>query len=65
MWLAESSTRLHYDTLVEFVEIWNRQLKNSLESEVISVIDHSEKNLVPLYDDLRKNFERLGVLLKK
>ena len=57
MWLAESPTLAHYPTLVEFVEIWNRV--DTLPGAVATKLEHSEKKLYPLYDDLKSNFDSL------
>lgn len=65
MWLSESSTRAHYDALCEYVEVWNRSLEESLPVEVIEKIQHEEKKLYPLYDDLHFHFNRLTDELKK
>lgn len=56
---AEPSTQQHFQTLVDFVEIWNRFLKQSLPAAVIREINHEEKKLYPLYADIEKHLERL------
>jgi hypothetical protein len=65
MGLAEVSTLAYYRELVEFVEVWNRWLKSSLPGDVVTKIDHSEKKLYPLYDDIEKHFKELSASLKK
>jgi hypothetical protein len=57
--LAEPSTRLHYEALCEFVEIWNRSLDKSLPSKVAERLSHDEGKLHGLYDDLQVHFVRL------
>ncbi len=64
MGLAEESTLGHYQVLVEFVEIWNRFLQNSLPGEVANKLDHSETKLYPLYEDIEANFKRLSHALR-
>ena len=60
MQYAENSTRKHYENLVEFVELWNRQLYTPLPAEVAITADQDEsKKLYPLYDDVQQNFESL------
>jgi hypothetical protein len=59
MHLAESSTRVNYDTLCEFVEIWNRSLDESLPSKVAERLSHDEGTLQGLYSDLQFHFNRL------
>ena len=50
--LAEDSTLKHYEELVEFVEMWNRELAGALPPEVVLAVGHDEKKLYPFYDDL-------------
>lgn len=59
MYLAEASTRAHYAKLLEFVEIWNRHLAQSIPPEVIEELGHNEAELYPLYEDVEKHFTRL------
>jgi hypothetical protein len=59
MHLAEHSTRVHYDALCEFVEIWNRSLDESLPSKVAQKLAHDEGTLQDFYSDLQFHFERL------
>jgi hypothetical protein len=59
LWLAEPSTRAHYGDLVEYVEIWRRFLKNTIPSEIIKKIEHSEGKLKPFYDNLVGQMEKL------
>lgn len=65
IWLAEPSTLTHLNTLVEFVEIWNRFLANTLPHEVLKLIDHSESKLYPFYEDLETQTNRLREELQK
>lgn len=58
-WLAESSTRRHFDELLRFVELWRRHLNKSLPAKVREQLSHSEAQLHPLYADLDKTLERL------
>jgi hypothetical protein len=59
MHLAEHSTRVHYEALCEFVEIWNRSLDESLPSKVAERLAHDEGTLQSLYSDLQLHFNRL------
>jgi hypothetical protein len=65
MHLAESSTREHFRALTEFVDIWNRWLSGAIPGEVVQQLNHSEQYLLPLYEDLVTNFERLQGNLKE
>jgi hypothetical protein len=59
MYLAEPSTRKHFSKLIEFVEIWKRFLVKSVPYAVAEAVGHSEKDLVPFYEDVEENFRRL------
>jgi hypothetical protein len=63
MWLAEQSTHDHYYELVHIIEVWNRQYTFSLSPELSWELTFNEDELVPLYDDLDANFQRLRELL--
>ena len=64
MWLAEPSTMRHYAALVEYVEIWNRFLDQSLPREVLQQIEHKEETLKPFYADLEQHFTALSKRLR-
>jgi hypothetical protein len=59
MALIESSTQKHYAAFVEYVEVWNRGLKDALVRDVIWEIEHDEKKLYPLYEDIERQVKRL------
>lgn len=59
IWLAESDTRTHFDTLVEFVAIWEQWLADSIPHEVIVGLGHSDAMLTPFYDHIQKKHDEL------
>lgn len=63
MHLAEFSTIQHFPALLEFVEIWNLWLDNSLPVEVLGRLQHSEEKLYLFYEDLADNFARMQQVL--
>jgi hypothetical protein len=65
MWLAEKSTLEHFPKLIEFVDLWDRFLKDSLPGEVVQALDHSEKSLHPLYEDLQQRHDELRAKLSE
>jgi hypothetical protein len=65
LWLAEASTRQHFSTLIEFVDIWERWLSGSLPAEVIAKLNHCEELLEPLYQDLEGQHSRLRAAVSK
>ncbi|MDY6839425.1 MAG: hypothetical protein SWH78_15780 [Thermodesulfobacteriota bacterium] len=64
MGLAKASTLQYFGALVEFVEIWDRWLRNTLPPEAGRVLGHSEDQLKPFYDDLYRSFELLRLELE-
>ena len=64
-WLAEPETRVFYTTLVEFVEVWNRNDAGGLPPDVALKINHSEENLKPFYDELESRTDKLRKELLK
>jgi hypothetical protein len=65
MHLAEFPTIQYFPTLLEFVEIWNRWLDQSLPVEVLGQLRHSEEKLYPFYEDLADNFARMQRALQE
>lgn len=65
LWLCEPETHSHYPQVVEFVDVWERYLSDSLPAEVMKRLDHTEAKLKPFYDDLRTQHDRLRALLAK
>ena len=59
MYLAEPATRGHLKELINFVEVWDRWTDSSLPKEVLPRLNHGEKDLYPLYEDLEKQFAAL------
>lgn len=49
---ADADTRAFYEGFLEFVELWNRWLADSVPAEVIRRLDHSEDKVKPFYDHL-------------
>ena len=64
MWLAEQETRRYFAELLEFLEIWDRYLKNALPGELIKALGHSEERLQPFYQHLEKKHDELRAKLK-
>jgi hypothetical protein len=64
MQFAEPSTRQHFRALIEFVELWERYVRDALPGAVADRVVPSEERLSDFYADLQTNFERLQVALK-
>jgi hypothetical protein len=65
MYLAEFSTAQYFPVLLDFVEIWERCLSDSLPREVVRNLKHSDEPLLPFYADLADNFARLQQALRE
>ena len=62
-WLADPASRVHFDTLIAFVEIWDRWLDKSLPAEVLEMIGHEEETLYPFYEHLQTKHDELRRML--
>ena len=59
MWLAEPETREYLPQLIEFVDVWERRMRDAMPDEVVLAIEHSEENLRSFYDHLATTHDRL------
>jgi hypothetical protein len=57
MQFAEPSTRQHFRALIEFVELWERYVRDALPGAVADRVVPSEERLSDFYADLQTNFE--------
>lgn len=57
--LAEPATRAFYAEFLEFVEIWNRSLAESLPGKVITKLGHDEEKVRPFYGHLEAKVSEL------
>jgi hypothetical protein len=58
-YLAAPDTRIFYEPFLEFVEIWNRWLGESLPVEVLEKLEHGEEGVKPFYEHLESKMESL------
>jgi len=63
-WLAEESTRPHYQALLQYIELWKRFLTKDHSKDVIVTFDVREAELHPLYENLEAQFEKLQRMLR-
>ena len=59
MWLAEKSTLQHFPTLIEYVDLWDRFMADTLPGEVVTALGHTEESLYSLYKDLQKRHDEI------
>jgi hypothetical protein len=64
-YLAEHTTRDYFQSLIEFVNLWDRWLDKSIPKEVIEDLDRGEKILEPFYNNLRETHEELRIKLSE
>ena len=64
-WLADEETRSFYPTLLQYVEVWNRNLNDALPYEVWQGLDHKESHLAAFYEHLESKHNELRDLLKR
>ncbi len=65
MWLAVPETKIYFESLLEFVELWERWLAKSLPPEVIQALEQNEESLHPFYDHLQNKHDELRVKIEK
>ena len=65
LWLADPDTREHYQNLIEFIELWDRWLANSIPGEVIKRLGHSEDRLKPFYEHLQQRHDTLRTKIEQ
>ncbi len=63
LWLAEPETRPALVDLIEFVDIWDRFLAQSLPHEVLTDLKHSEEKLRAFYANLQATHDGLRSVL--
>ncbi len=63
--LADADTRAFYEGFLEFVELWNRWLAESLPAEVVERLDHREEKVKPFYDHLEAKVHSLQEQIAK
>lgn len=56
---AFPSTKEWFSKFSQFVELWHRYLEGGIPSESLKQLRISEKPLLPFYEDLEKNLDRL------
>lgn len=57
--LAAPDTRSFCQEFLDFVEVWNRWLSDSLPREVWAKLDHSEERVKPFYEHLNRKMQEL------
>jgi len=57
--LADAETRAFYHSFVEFVEIGNRWMAESLPAAVLEKLDHGEQHVLPFYEHLEAKMATL------
>lgn len=63
-WLADEETRKYFPTLLQYVEVWNRNLNDALPFEVWNALDHKEASLADFYKHLESKHNQLRDQLK-
>ena len=59
LWLADPDTRTHYETLIEFVEIWDRWVAKAMPAELLEDLGHTEEKLAEFYEQLQQKHDIL------
>ncbi|MGB8657556.1 MAG: hypothetical protein WCE90_07190 [Candidatus Zixiibacteriota bacterium] len=65
LYLAEPATVVYLPKLIEFVELWERWLADTIPAEVIQKVGISEEELLPFYENLEKHHGLLRTKLSR
>lgn len=65
LWLADPETQKYYQSLIEFIELWDRWLGNAIPAEVFNRLEHTEERLKPFYEHIQKKHDELREKIKK
>lgn len=57
--LADADTRAFYPLFLEYVEIWNMWLAESLSHDVPKTLGHAEENVKPFYEHIEAKMQQL------
>jgi len=63
--LADPDTREFYEQFLQYVEIWNRVMAESLPESVLEKLDHHEANLKVFYDHLELRLQQIQDVLRR
>lgn len=64
LWLADPVTCTHYESLIEFVEIWDRWEAKAMPAELLKELGHTEAKLTEFYEHLQQKHDSLRQKLK-
>lgn len=63
-WLADQDTRGFYQNFLEFVEIWERYLAESMPDDVLVKLGHTEQTVHPFYEHIETRLSELQAKMK-
>jgi hypothetical protein len=64
LWLADPDTQEFYPELMEYLELWERHLREALPGEVLVRLGHTEAKLHPFYAHLKARHDSLRESLR-
>jgi hypothetical protein len=63
-WLATTEVQEHFYKLIEYIELWQRNLDKTIPGPVIAAMEVAEKKLHPLYQALEIEFQKRQRMLE-
>lgn len=63
-WLADEDTRSYYQNFLEFIEICERCLSESLPRDVLMKLEHTEETVRPFYEHIEVRLSELQLWTK-
>ena len=59
LWLAEPETRGYFGRLLEYSDLSERWTSQTIPHEVLTKLEHSERDLIPFFEHIRDTHDRL------
>jgi hypothetical protein len=63
IWLAEPDTRNYFTDFIEFIDVWERTLRDTISPDTVTAIGHNENNLDGFYQHIKSTHDRLRHIL--
>jgi hypothetical protein len=63
MWLAEPATREYFAPFVEFIDVWERTLRDTISPDIVTDMGHDAQNVHSFHQNIESTHDLLRQLL--
>lgn len=63
IWLAEPDTRNFLPDFIEFIDVWERTLRDTISPDIATAVGHNEQNLDDFYQHIKSTHDHLRHIL--